>query len=49
MAKVKKKPGHRRGAVDMGKRLLCGVLSMAMITQTGAEWAVAQVSEEPPI
>lgn len=40
---------HRRFAVDAGKRLLCGVLCMAMVTQPGAGCATAQAAEEPPV
>ena len=40
---------HRRSVVDAGKRLLSGVLCMAMITQLGADYATVQAAEEPPV
>lgn len=40
---------HRRSAVDAGKRLLCGVLCVAMISQTGIDCAASQAPEEPPV
>ncbi len=44
----RKRPMHRRFALDTGKRLLCGVLCMAIITQPGAGYATAK-AEEPPM
>ena len=40
---------HRRSVVDAGKRLLSGVLCMAMITQLGADYATVQAAEVPPV
>ena len=39
---------HRRFGVDAGKRLLCGVLCMAMVIQPGTSYVTAK-AEEPPI
>lgn len=44
----RKRPIHRRFAVDAGKRLLCSALCMAMVTQPGAGYVTAK-AEEPPM
>lgn len=50
---TKRKPIHRRSVLKVGKRLLCGVLCMAMLTQPAeycaAAQATAQAAKKSPV